>query len=148
MFKLVFAAILLMSAGAQAFQLPNAGFSDQETRMRVADAYQQMRQEPNFTKRYEHLLDLEKFVNNKVQTVELPDFDTVQENDPILKNYTSLNEFDNNLELVKQNLRVPNTTCASVQNDLIKTSGSNSVHPEDAPETYITLQLVRALCGL
>ena len=147
MFKLVFTAVLLASVGAHAFQLPQAGFTDAETRARVVMAAQEMRQEPNFTKRYEHLLNLENFVNQKLETVELPDFNTVEENDPRLTNYTSLNEFDNNLELVKQNLRVPNTTCAQVQQEVIKTSGSNSVDPEQAPETYMTMELVKALCS-
>jgi len=146
MFKLVFAAILFASVSAHAFQLPEAGFTDVATRMKLAESVKAMRAEPDFSKRYEHLIDLEKFVNDRVQTVEIPDFDTVEVHDPMLENYTSLNEFDNNLELVKQNLSAPNTTCAKIAKEVQKTAGSENASAEEAPETYMTLEVVKALC--
>lgn len=148
MFKLAIATILFASLNAHALDLPQAGFHDVQTRDEIKKTVTSMRQTGDFASKYSALVDLEAFVNKRVEAAseEIPNMFEVKENDPALANYVSLNEFDVNLENLKQTLDVQ-TNCRLIEREIRRVTNTGGSNPEEAPEAFITMEIAKAVCN-
>jgi hypothetical protein len=146
MSKLILAAFLFCAVNAQALNLPSTGFSDSEIRAKVQDTVTAMNQTNDIRQRYQLLVELHTAVDTKVKTMPLPDFATVDANDPEMRNYTSLNEFVTDLEVLANSVR-SSGSCLNAHEEILKvTNTADNASAESAPETYITKQIEKALC--
>jgi hypothetical protein len=146
MSKLILAAFLFCAVNAQALSLPSAGFSDTEIREKVQATVTAMNQTNDLGQRFERLVELQTAVETKLRTMPLPDFETVDSNDPGMRNYTSLNEFTTDLDVLANTVRSTGS-CQNVHAEILKvTNTDDNASAERAPETYITRQIAKALC--
>ena len=123
--------------------IPNLAwsFSDPVTLMAVEVAHQEISQATQFSAKMQSVLHLRKLVNERLNTIDMPNPLTLADNDPRIENFRSLNEFEGYLDLMVGQ-RVNVRDCTKLATNIT----SAAVNTQASSEAQIALGLLKAVC--
>lgn len=117
-------------------------FTDPATLMAVEVAHQEMREARQFSTRMSSLAALRKLVNERLNTIDLPNPLSLPDNDPRIENFRSLNEFEGYLDLMITR-RVSIGDCSQIAQNIRSSSSKAQV----AAEAQTALDLLKSACA-
>lgn len=116
-------------------------FTDPVTVMAVEVAHQEIQQATRFSTKMQAVFHLRKLVNERLNTIDIPNPLALQDNDPRLEDFRSLNEFEGYLDLmVGQRMNIKD--CANIGANI----RSAAVSTQASSESKVALDLLKAVC--
>jgi hypothetical protein len=116
-------------------------FSDPVTMMAVEVAHQEIQQATRFSTKMRSILHLRKLVNERLNTMDIPNPLLLANNDPRLEDFRSLNEFEGYLDLMVSQ-RVNADDCSRLAAQI----RMSAVNTRASSEAQVALDLLKAIC--